>query len=49
VPSGKKIVPIIFWDMKGPILEHYEAKGQSVNPTAYSAMLKDKLKPAVCT
>jgi hypothetical protein len=33
--------------MKRPILEHQE-KGQTVNSATCSAMLKDKLKPAIC-
>jgi hypothetical protein len=33
--------------MKGPILKHYQKKGQTINSAAYSAVLKEKLKPAV--
>ena len=34
--------------MKGAILEHYQAKGETVYSATYSAMLKDKLNPAIC-
>jgi hypothetical protein len=44
---AKKILLTFFWDMKGTILEHYQAKGQTVNRAAHSAVLKDKLKPAI--
>jgi hypothetical protein len=48
VPSANKIFLTFFWDTKGPILEHYQEKGQTVNRATYSAMPKDKLKPAIC-
>jgi histone-lysine N-methyltransferase SETMAR len=38
---------ILFCDISGPILEHYIEHGQTVNSERYSAMLKDKLKPAI--
>jgi hypothetical protein len=47
VPSAKKVMLILFWDINGPILEHYMEHGQTVNSERYSAMLKDKLKPAI--
>jgi hypothetical protein len=34
--------------MKGAILEHYQAKGQTLNSVTYSAALQDKLKPVIC-
>jgi histone-lysine N-methyltransferase SETMAR len=49
VPSPKKVMLILFWDSSGPILEHYLEHGQTVNSGRYSAMLKDKLKPAACS
>jgi hypothetical protein len=48
VPSAKKILLTFFWTMKGPVLEHYQDKGQTVNSATYSATVKDKLKPAAC-
>jgi hypothetical protein len=30
-----------------PILEHYQEKGETVNSVRYSAMLEEKLKPAI--
>jgi transposase len=47
VPSAKKVMLILFWDISGPILEHYMEHGQTVNSERYSAMFKDKLKPAI--
>jgi hypothetical protein len=49
VPSAKKIMLILFRDIIGPILEHYMEHGQTVNSERYSAMLKDKLKPTICS
>jgi hypothetical protein len=37
----------LFWDINGPVLEHYVEHGQTVNSERYSAMRKDKLKPAI--
>jgi hypothetical protein len=39
----------LFWDMKGPILEHFQEKGVTVNSVRYSTMLEEKLKPAICS
>jgi hypothetical protein len=38
-----------FWEIQGPILEHYKKKKkqQIANNATYSAMLKGKLKPAI--
>jgi hypothetical protein len=33
--------------MNGPILEHHQEKGLTVNGVRYSAMLEEKLKPAI--
>jgi hypothetical protein len=41
---------ILFWDINGPILEHYMEHGQIVNSARrYSAMLKNTVKPAICS
>jgi hypothetical protein len=37
----------LFWDMNGPILEHYQEKGETVNSVGYSTMLEEKPKPAI--
>jgi histone-lysine N-methyltransferase SETMAR len=37
----------LFWDINGLILEHYMEHGHTVNSERYSALLKDKLKPAI--
>jgi hypothetical protein len=42
-----KILLTFFWDRKGPILEHYQEKGQNVNNETYPAIRKVKFKPAV--
>jgi hypothetical protein len=47
VPSAKKVMMILFRDIIGPIFEHYMEHGQTVNSERYSAMLKNKLKPAI--
>jgi hypothetical protein len=49
VPSAKKVMLILFWEINGPILEHYMEHGQIVNSARYSAMLKDMVKPAICS
>jgi hypothetical protein len=43
----QKVMLILFWDISGPILEHYMEHGLTVNSERYSTMLKEKLKPAV--
>jgi hypothetical protein len=37
----------LFWDMNGPILEHYQEKGETVNSARYSTMLEEELKSAI--
>jgi len=34
-------------DKKGPILEPYQEKDQTVSNATWSALLKDKVKPAI--
>jgi hypothetical protein len=41
VPSAKKVMLILFWDISGPILKHYMERGQTVNSEKYSTMLKE--------
>ncbi|XP_023727372.1 histone-lysine N-methyltransferase SETMAR-like [Cryptotermes secundus] len=42
VPSARKLMLTLFWDMDGPTLEYYQEKGQSVNSLRYSTMLEEK-------
>jgi histone-lysine N-methyltransferase SETMAR len=37
----------LFWDYKGPILEHYMSRGLTVNSESYCDLLQNNLKPAV--
>jgi hypothetical protein len=46
-PSASKMMLMLFWDFNGPILEHYQNHGQTVNRTWYCAMLGEELKPAI--
>ena len=45
-PSGGKVMFILFWDSQGPILEHYQEGGTTVNSVHYCEMLRDQLKQA---
>jgi len=38
-----------FTDLGGPILEHCQEKGGTVNNECYCALLTNELKPAICT
>jgi hypothetical protein len=31
VPSAKKVMLILLWDISGPVFEHYMERGQAVN------------------
>jgi hypothetical protein len=46
-PSTGKVILTVFWDSQGPILEHCQERGTTVNSAHYSDMLRDKLKPAI--
>jgi histone-lysine N-methyltransferase SETMAR len=46
-PSSGKVLFTLFWDMNGPIVEHYQKKGETVNSARYSTLLEDELKPAI--
>lgn len=37
----------VFWDAQGPVLEHYQESGTTINCVCYSEMLTDRLKPAI--
>jgi len=38
-PSAKKVMLTLYWDMHGPILMLFQARGQTVNRANYCAML----------
>jgi histone-lysine N-methyltransferase SETMAR len=46
-PSAGKLILTLFWDVNGPIIEHYQEKGGTVNSVRYSTMLEEKLKPEI--
>ena len=37
----------VFWDSQGPVLEHYQERGTTINSARYSEMFTDRLKPAI--
>jgi len=45
--SAGKVVLTIFLDVNGPILVHFQEKGQTVTSARYSDMLVNELKPAI--
>jgi histone-lysine N-methyltransferase SETMAR len=45
--SAGKIMLTVFWDVNGPILVHFQEKGQTVTSARYSDMLVNELKPAI--
>jgi histone-lysine N-methyltransferase SETMAR len=45
--SAGKDMLIIFWDVNGPILVHFQEKGQTVISARYSDMLVNELNPAI--
>ena len=45
-PSAGKLMLTVFWDSQGPILEHYQERGSTINSVRYE-MLIDRLKPAI--
>lgn len=49
ITSHKSVMLTLFWDVQGPILEHYVAKGTIVNGVHYTEMLWDQLMPAIQT
>lgn len=46
-PSAGKLMLTVFWDARGPVLEHYGERGTTINSVRYSEMLTDRLKPAI--
>jgi hypothetical protein len=33
----------IFWDSQGPVLEHYQEMGKTINSASYSEILTDRI------
>jgi histone-lysine N-methyltransferase SETMAR len=45
--SAGKVMLTIFWDVNGPILVHFQEKGQTVTSARYSDMLVNELKSVI--
>jgi histone-lysine N-methyltransferase SETMAR len=45
--SASKLMLTLFWDYKGPILQHYMPRGLTINSKSYCDLLQNHLKPAV--
>ena len=45
--SAGKVMLTIFWDASGPVLVHFQEKGQTETSAQYSDMLVNELKPAI--
>jgi hypothetical protein len=45
--STGKVTLTVFWDVNGPILVHFQEKGQTVTSARYSDVLANELKPAI--
>lgn len=48
-PSAGKLMLTVFWDSRGPILEHYTERGSTVTSDRYCEMLRHSLRPAIRT
>jgi len=44
-PLAGKLMLTVFWDSQGPILEHYQERGSTINSACNNEMLIDRLKP----
>jgi len=44
---SSKIDAYSFWESQGPILEHYQERGLTINSAHYSEMLIDRLKTEI--
>ena len=47
--SAGKLKLTVFWDSRGPILEHYTESGSTVTSDRYCDMLRNSLRPAIRT
>jgi len=45
--SAGKFMLTGFWDSQGPILEHYQERGSTINSAHYSELLIHRLKPEI--
>jgi hypothetical protein len=45
--SAGKVMLTTIWDVNGPILVHFQGKGQPVTSARYSDMPVNELKPAI--
>ena len=45
--SSGKVLLTFCWDANGPVLVHFQEKGQTVTSAQYSDMLVNDLKPAI--
>ena len=43
----RKMMLTVFWYSQGPVLEHYQERGTTINSARYSGMLTERLKPAI--
>ena len=45
--SAGKLMLTFSWDSQGPVLEHYQERGSTINNACYSEVLIDRLKPEI--
>jgi hypothetical protein len=45
--SAGKVTLTVFWNVSGPILVHFQEKGQTVTSARHSDMLVNELKPVI--
>ena len=46
-PSTGKVMLTLFWDNRGPVIEHSMPRGTTVTSASYRDLLKNHLKPAI--
>ena len=46
-PSAGKLMLTVFLDPQGPILDHYQENGLTINSARYSELLVDRMKPEI--
>jgi hypothetical protein len=45
--AASKLMLMLFWDYKGPVLEHYMPRGLTINSESYCDLLQNHVNPAV--
>jgi hypothetical protein len=45
--SAGNMMLTMFWDNRGPLVEHYISKGTTVTSATYCDLLRNHLKPAI--